>query len=449
MPDAPPASRLSHTPRPSRASRRRLWRVALLAGLAVLALLLTSLPLGASSPAAVGQPAGERPAVGRGSTWHLRDTLSTGPAETTFSYGRGSDIKVMGDWNGDGLVTPGVVRGNKWYMRNANSGGPTDIGPFLYGRTSDVKVVGDWNGDGIDTIGVVRGNTWILRNANSSGPAFAKFTYGRSTDQKVAGDWNRNGTETIGVFRDGEWILRNANSSGPAASRFAFGTAGDTPLTWGVAATTVPTSLRGTEWATLPTSRPVIALTFDAGGNDGGAADIMETLRAEGVSATFFFTGSWADRYPAVARDIGTYFPVGNHSRTHPDFRELTDAEIAAELEGAHDSIRAATGQDDRPLFRFPYGARDARTIEAVNDNSYGTFYWSIDTLGWQGTSGGQSAQSVIDRVVDGAEPGAIVLMHVGAHPTDGSTLDADALPEIIRELRARGYGFTTLREYT
>jgi peptidoglycan/xylan/chitin deacetylase (PgdA/CDA1 family) len=37
------------------------------------------------------------------------------------------------------------------------------------------------------------------------------------------------------------------------------------------------------------------------------------------------------------------------------------------------------------------------------------------------------------------------VLMHVGSHPTDGSMLDADALPRIISGLRDRGYRFVTL----
>jgi peptidoglycan/xylan/chitin deacetylase (PgdA/CDA1 family) len=42
--------------------------------------------------------------------------------------------------------------------------------------------------------------------------------------------------------------------------------------------------------------------------------------------------------------------------------------------------------------------------------------------------------------------PGAIVLMHVGANPDDGTTYDADALPTLIDRLRAAGYGFTTVR---
>lgn len=49
------------------------------------------------------------------------------------------------------------------------------------------------------------------------------------------------------------------------------------------------------------------------------------------------------------------------------------------------------------------------------------------------------------DRVLAAATPGEIVLMHVGAHPTDHSTLDADALPAVITGLRERGYRFVTL----
>jgi peptidoglycan/xylan/chitin deacetylase (PgdA/CDA1 family) len=54
----------------------------------------------------------------------------------------------------------------------------------------------------------------------------------------------------------------------------------------------------------------------------------------------------------------------------------------------------------------------------------------------------------VTKRVLDTAQPGQIVLMHVGS-ADDGSTLDADALPGIIRGLRERGYAFTTVRAAT
>ena len=52
---------------------------------------------------------------------------------------------------------------------------------------------------------------------------------------------------------------------------------------------------------------------------------------------------------------------------------------------------------------------------------------------------------SVVQRVLAAAVPGEIVLMHVGSHPSDHSTLDADSLPRVISGLRAAGYGFVTL----
>lgn len=65
--------------------------------------------------------------------------------------------------------------------------------------------------------------------------------------------------------------------------------------------------------------------------------------------------------------------------------------------------------------------------------------------LGWKGTSGGITADIVRQRVLDAAQPGEIVLMHLGGNPDDGTTLDADALPGMIQALRDLGYSFVTL----
>jgi peptidoglycan/xylan/chitin deacetylase (PgdA/CDA1 family) len=70
---------------------------------------------------------------------------------------------------------------------------------------------------------------------------------------------------------------------------------------------------------------------------------------------------------------------------------------------------------------------------------------WTVDTLGWQGTTGGGSAQRVVQRTIEALQPGEIVLMHIGSHPDDRSTLDAEALPDVIAAVRARGYEFVSL----
>jgi peptidoglycan/xylan/chitin deacetylase (PgdA/CDA1 family) len=208
----------------------------------------------------------------------------------------------------------------------------------------------------------------------------------------------------------------------------------------------VPARLLGRDWERIPTDRKVVALTFDAGANADGVAPILATLAREHVSATFFLTGQFANTYPGKARDIAAGgYRLGNHSTTHPYFTKLTDAEIHDQVTGAEHAIGLASGADPRPLFRFPFGDRDQRTIATLNGIGYVTVRWTVDTLGWQGTSGGRSAASVTDRALGALTPGEIVLMHLGSHPQDHSTLDADALPGIIKALRDRGYDFVTL----
>lgn len=74
---------------------------------------------------------------------------------------------------------------------------------------------------------------------------------------------------------------------------------------------------------------------------------------------------------------------------------------------------------------------------------------WTVDTLGWEGNAGHINAGLVISSVIAGLRPGEIVLMHVGSNPNDHTTYDADALPQLITELRAHGFSFVTMRALT
>lgn len=206
-----------------------------------------------------------------------------------------------------------------------------------------------------------------------------------------------------------------------------------------------PARLAGTDWERIPTTRRVVALTFDAGANADGVSSILGTLGAEGVPATFFLTGDFVNQFPAAARQIAAAERVGNHSMDHPYFTDLSGTQITSELTRARQAIAAVTGADPRPWFRFPYGDRNSATIAAVNAAGYVPVRWTVDTLGWKGTSGGITAQIVRDRVLNALQPGEIVLMHCGSNPTDHTTLDAAALGGIIDTLKAEGYGFVSL----
>jgi peptidoglycan/xylan/chitin deacetylase (PgdA/CDA1 family) len=197
----------------------------------------------------------------------------------------------------------------------------------------------------------------------------------------------------------------------------------------------------------IPTSRQVVALTFDGGANADGLASILATLHSEGVKATFFLTGDFARHYPASVKAIvARGHRLGNHTATHPHLPALpSDAAIVNQITLAESQIRAAGGTDPRPLFRFPYGDRSSHTIAVVNGAGYLPVRWTVDSLGWKGMKGGITAQVVVQRVVAAARPGEIVLMHVGSNPDDHTTFDAQALPTVIARLRDLGYAFVTL----
>ena len=207
------------------------------------------------------------------------------------------------------------------------------------------------------------------------------------------------------------------------------------------------TSFAGTEWTRIPTSQRVVALTFDCGSNAAGVPKILGALRARHAAATFFLAGEWAEAYPVKARQIASAYPVGNHTKSHPHLTRLSDAAVRAEIRLGASVIRTVTGVVTKPLFRFPYGDRNVRTLALADSLGYGSVAWTVDTLGWKGRTAG-GTRAIVSRVLSHLKPGEIVLMHVGA-ANDGSTLDADALPTLLRAITARGYGFTTLTDYT
>jgi peptidoglycan/xylan/chitin deacetylase (PgdA/CDA1 family) len=203
----------------------------------------------------------------------------------------------------------------------------------------------------------------------------------------------------------------------------------------------------GKDLEVVPATSRIAVLTFDGGASSTGVTSILSTLDTANAAATFFLTGDFVRDHPKAAAAIAAARPVGNHTDDHLDLTKLSSAAVVDQVRTGAAAIRSATGRPPGPWFRFPYGARDARTIGLVNRECYVAVRWTVDSLGWKGTSGGMTVAKVRDRVLASARPGMIVLMHVGANPDDGTTLDAAALPAIIAGLRAKGYSFVTLQQ--
>lgn len=176
---------------------------------------------------------------------------------------------------------------------------------------------------------------------------------------------------------------------------------------------------------------PKVAFTFDLGSGATHIPTILETLARYGIKATFFFTGAWVDANPALARRIVELgHEPGNHSYSHPNFTEIPDDEMIAELARTEESLRKATGRSAKPWFRPPFGARDGRVLRMVAGQGYRSIYWTVDSVDWRPEF---PAADVRDRVITQSSPGAIVVMH-GDSPQTAEVLDA-----IIKGLRARG----------
>ncbi len=202
---------------------------------------------------------------------------------------------------------------------------------------------------------------------------------------------------------------------------------------------------KGKEVSSIKTDKKIVALTFDAGGNADGVDKILEILEKENIKGSFFLTGNFISKFPEkTEKIIKNGGDLGNHSYSHPYFTQISDEKIKEELEKTEDQL-SKLGAKFQPFFRFPYGNRDARTMLAVYNKGYMNIRWTIDTLGWEGTSEGMTKELVENKVLSKIQPGSIVMMHLGSNPTDKTHLDSEALPDIIKSLREQEYEFVTL----
>jgi len=166
--------------------------------------------------------------------WHLR---YPGDNVESFYYGNPGDAPFMGDWNCDGVDTPGLYRQSDGYvyLRNANTQGVADI-RFFFGNPGDVPIAGDFNGDGCDTVSVYRSSNqtfYIINelgeNDGGLGAADIDYVFGDPGDKPFAGDFDGDGIDTVGLHRESTGLVyvRNSHTQGIADESFIFGDPGD------------------------------------------------------------------------------------------------------------------------------------------------------------------------------------------------------------------------------
>lgn len=212
----------------------------------------------------------------------------------------------------------------------------------------------------------------------------------------------------------------------------------------------------------LPEGKKLVALTFDlceqADDRTGYDRAIVNFLRERQVPATFYAGGKWLRSHEDKAQQLlaDPLFEIGNHGWTHGNLRVLKGQRMRdqivwtqAEYGRVWDNLRlraarfglesAMAGIPRQPLtLRFPYGTCSAESLQAANELGLSAIQWDVVS---GDAAPGQSPQAMAGRIVGAVRPGSVVVFHANGRGSG----TAAALPSIVEDLAARGFGFVTV----
>jgi len=189
----------------------------------------------------------------------------------------------------------------------------------------------------------------------------------------------------------------------------------------------------------------VVALTFDDGPHPVYTSEITAILKQYGAPGTFFEVGNnlgtvAADGKARLGKNaeisrqlLAEGYIVGNHSMTHAQLSKKTGDALKTEILD-NDKLLKAIDPDRPPLFRFPYGARNAEGKEILAEQHLTSVMWNVDSMDWADPI----PNSIADRVMREIDKNGrgIVLFH------DIHERTVKALPLVMSRLVAEGYQF-------
>jgi peptidoglycan/xylan/chitin deacetylase (PgdA/CDA1 family) len=181
-----------------------------------------------------------------------------------------------------------------------------------------------------------------------------------------------------------------------------------------------------------------VVLTFDDGPWPVSTAGVLKALTDQCVKATFFEIGEHARWHPEITRQvIDAGMTVGTHTWSHKDLARnpyASDPEKAEqEIEmGASAVHSAAAGGNVAPFFRFPDLVQPPRLLSYLAGRNIAVFSTDIDSRDFTMHKPEQVVDSVMSKLAKWGK--GIVLLH------DFHLNTAEALPELLRQLKAAGY---------
>jgi len=180
----------------------------------------------------------------------------------------------------------------------------------------------------------------------------------------------------------------------------------------------------------LPEAGRMVALTFDDCPDARSWQRLLDGLARLQVKGTFFCNGTNVAAHPELARrTVAEGHAIGAHTWDHPIMTRLDAAAQRRQIDRDTQIWRRIADVEPLPYYRPPYGIHDATSRRVAGELGYVyTVMWDVDPVDWRNPPVG----TLVDRVVSGSRAGSIVVMHT-------TPRTADALPRMVRGLRARG----------
>lgn len=189
-------------------------------------------------------------------------------------------------------------------------------------------------------------------------------------------------------------------------------------------------------WSVTPISDApsnVVLLTIDDA-PDQHAVEMAQKLHEMDAPAIFFVNGHFLDtpEEEEMLKEIHELgFPIGNHTFSHPNLREISEEEQREEIISLSDRVEEIIGERPK-FFRAPFGANTDFTESLVKEEGMVLMNW---TYGYDWEADYQDAAALADIMVNTEylSPGANLLMH-------DRTWTNEALTDIVEGLRAKDY---------
>jgi peptidoglycan-N-acetylglucosamine deacetylase len=182
-----------------------------------------------------------------------------------------------------------------------------------------------------------------------------------------------------------------------------------------------------------------VALTFNIGWGDEKAEPILDVLKKENVkAATFFLSGSWAERHPdLVNRIVKEGYEIGMLGYAYKDYTELEEEKVRQDILKAQEVFKKLNVKNIK-LLRAPTGHFDKTTLKLAERFGYTVVHWSVDSKDWT-----NPGTEIIKENVSKAKKGDIILLHA----SDSAKQTASALPGIVQDLKRKGLKLVTVSD--